>query len=372
MKIHICLISAQAAANLLPALDDTLRPDKILMVISPAMKKQAGYLEIVLKERGIFVEKLVLKNEHDFSEIENDLMDWALQNEEDEIMLNLTGGTKLMALAAQSVAKAANWEIFYVDMDTDKAIWPYKKSAAPQKLAEKLKLKHYLQSYGFSLPNRPTAAQSPHSNQRLAKTLVTQIGSLEFALSRINWLAQQAENKNKLQVEIDTVQKDCPGFEVILREFEQAGHISVKDSILQFNDEKSRNYVKGGWLELHVFDALTRIPGIQDKAADLEVLHEETGAKNQFDAIFMAHNRAFIIECKTGRMDKPESPKANDALFKLAENCKRIGSGTKGIFITYRDLKTPEKRLANALNIDVISGVEINRLDERMQYLIRK
>ena len=139
-----------------------------------------------------------------------------------------------------------------------------------------------------------------------------------------------------------------------------------------------RNFVKGGWLELHTMQALNQAHGaigVQDKAIGLEVVHEATGTQNELDIAFMARNRLFVIECKTARIDKPQSSggkprpaKANDTLFKLAENCFRIdGLGAKGMLVSYRALNDPEMRLAKALGIAVVAGQETAQLPQKLK-----
>ena len=62
--------------------------------------------------------------------------------------LNVTGGNKLMALAAQAVAQAAGWPAFYVDVDTDQIIWLDKTRPAQT-----------------NQPNQPTNKQPNQTNQ---------------------------------------------------------------------------------------------------------------------------------------------------------------------------------------------------------------
>jgi hypothetical protein len=89
----------------------------------------------------------------------------------------------------------------------------------------------------------------------------------------------------------------------------------------------------------------------------------------------MARNRLFVIECKTARIDKPQGnadrpapPKANDTLFKLAENCRRIGGqATRGMLVSYRKLGEAELRLAKALNIEVVAGADIASLPQKLK-----
>ena len=42
--IHVCLVSAQAAPNLLPILDSDFKPKKAIFLVSKTMKQRAEYL----------------------------------------------------------------------------------------------------------------------------------------------------------------------------------------------------------------------------------------------------------------------------------------------------------------------------------------
>jgi hypothetical protein len=369
VNIHVCLVSAQAAANLLPALDPALKPQRAVLVVSSKMEQRAEHLRTVLKGNGIEVVKLDLIDEHDYAQTETALQELAETLKQEEVFLNITGGTKLMSLAAQTVAAAYGWTMFYVDADTDTVSWLGKDAPPPHLLKQQLRLPHYLQSYGFALGARPERPQPSKAHQQLIETLLMQIGSLESSLATLNWLAQGAEEKRSLVARLDEHQKDSRSLELLLRHFSEAGVLAVEGSLIRFTDDASLTFVKGGWLELHVMNIVHRISGelgIRDKAANLEVI-DAGGTKNELDVAFMAHNRLFVIECKTARMDKPEAPKANETLFKLVENCRRIGGiGTRGMLVSYRGLRDSEKRLARALGIEVVCGQDIQQLSARI------
>jgi hypothetical protein len=344
LKIHICLVSAQAAPNLLPVLDTALKPEKVVLLVSGKMQRMAESLVAVCKELGIKVDTVPLADEHSYPAIEQTLLDVATANEGHEILLNLTGGTKLMALVAHSVAVEADWRSFYVDVDTDTVTWLDRESP-PQALGEQLRLRHYLRAYGFDLPDTPSRPQASRAQRELTQTLVSQIGSLEKPITQLNWLAQQAEDRRQLASAMSQAQQGCPNLAALLRHFSDAGVLRVDRSDIVFPDEAARNFAKGGWLEHHVFDAVARATGplaIRDKAINLKVCNQ--GVVNEFDVALMVRNRLFAIECKTARMDKPEAPKANDTLFKFAEICRRVGGlGTRGMLASYRSLREPEK-----------------------------
>jgi Domain of unknown function (DUF1887) len=370
--VHVLLVSAQAAPNLLPALDPAIKPMEAILLVSEKMKVRADALETVLQEAGVKTSRVALDNEHDFARLEEALLDVATRREGDHIALNVTGGTKLMALAAQSVASEAGWAVFYVDVDTDEVILLGK---APQRkrLATTLRLSHYLRAYGHTPQQTVERPRSGGRHDELLKTLVTQVGSLQQPLSQLNWLAQEAEDRNQLQVRLSDQQTDSRGLEALLRNFEEGGVLTMSGNTLKFASEADRDFAKGGWLEQHVLRTVNSVSGelaIRDKAANLVVV-DDTGVKNELDVTFMARNRLFVIECKTARMDKPAAPKANDTLFKLSEVCRRVGGlGTRGLLASYRPLREAERRLAQALGIKLVCGAELARLDEALKHWV--
>lgn len=372
--IHVCLVSDQAAANLLPALDPALKPTEVVLLVSAKMRSRAEHLETVLRETSVDTSRVDLPDEHDHAALEAALLEVAGAREGQSIALNVTGGTKLMALAAQSVAAAAGWAVFYVDADTDEVIW-----LAPvrhrQRLSQQLRLRHYLRGYGFTLTQ---GVPRPHNERRyddLLRALVTQAGQLAQPLAQLNWIAQQAEDQHRLQVSLSDEQADSRALETLLREFEAADVLRRQDGTLTFASAAERDFVKGGWLERHVFQTLAALKGelgVRDDAMNL-VVEDANGVRNELDVAFLARNRLFVIECKTARMDSPTAPKANDALFKLAENCRRIGGlGTRGMLVSYRPLGEAERRLAGALNITLATGADLARLKDAISGWVRR
>jgi len=372
--VHILLVSAQAAPNLLPALDPALKPREAVLMVTGKMQARADALESVLIEAGVKTSRVALPDEHDFTLLENTLLEVAGVRDGQTIALNVTGGTKLMALAAHSVARAAGWSVFYVDVDTDEVIW-LDQSCHRQPLSQQLRLPHYLRGYGFKLEQGIERPQPNRHHNDLLATLIQQIGSLESAIGQLNWLAQNAEEKQRLAVDLSDNQRDSRSLDVLLRIFEEAQALTVEGDTVRFKSETERDFAKGGWLEHHVYRTISTLSGelqIRDKAANLKVFDRDK-VQNELDVAFLARNRLFVIECKTARMDKPEAPKANDTLFKLAEICKRVGGlGTRGLLASYRPLRDPEKRLAQALGIEVVCGSELMRLEEKLKQWVKR
>ena len=370
---HILLVSAQAAPNLLPTLDPELRPREAVLVVSGKMQKRAEDLERVLREAGVQTSRVDVENEHDLGSLEEAFLRIADDKAGHRIALNLTGGTKLMALAAQNVASTAGWESFYVDVDTDEAI-PLDRTQPARALAPALGLSHYLQAYGFRREKATPPPPLREGADELLQTLVTQVGSLERPLGQLNWLAEQAERNNRTSVQMNDAQLDSRSLNALLRSFEEAGLLRVVGEAIHFTDAPARSFAKGGWLERHVFRRVAALRdelGMRDQEANLHLVDAE-GVRNELDVAFIARNRLFVIECKTSRMDGERSEKANDTLFKLAEVCRRVGGlGARAMLVSYRQMREAELQLASALGIDVVFGAAIARLDDRLRAWVR-
>ncbi len=366
-SIHILLVSAQAAPNLLPTLDPEIKPERVVLLVSSKMQERAESLTKVFRESSIVVDQIALPNEHDLNALEEVVLDIALRYPDKPVAFNLTGGTKLMALVAQSVAATANCATFYIDVDTDEVIW-LDRSRPAHKLTAALRLRHYLQSYGFSISDRQHPANPP-SFQLLQETLVKNVSSFERPLGDLNFLAQSAQDKPNLQIRLDERQQDSRALEALLRHFEEAGALSVNGGQIRFANESARFFCNGGWLEHHIFQTLNNLREklhVRDKACNL-VVEDRNGVRNELDIAFMARNRLFVIECKTARMDKDGSNRANDTLFKLSEISRRVGGlGTQAMLASFRKLNEPELKLAKALNIRVVCSDQLSRLDEHL------
>ena len=367
--VHVLLVSAQAAPNLLPTLDPELRPREAVLVVSGKMKARADDLERVLREAGVGTSRVAVDNEHDLQSLEKAFLEIAESRAAQRIALNVTGGTKLMALAAQQIAGAADWDVFYVDVDTDEAI-PLDKTKPHRQLKPALGLSHYLQAYGYRKEGNPVQQPIEPRVNDLLSTLVLQVGSLEKPLGQLNWLADRAESRGRLESRMSPEQLDSLSLGALIRNFEDAGLVMLEGDTLRFTSEAARAFVKGGWLERHVFRRVAALAGelgIRDKASNL-VLVDAGGVKNELDVIFIARNRLFVIECKTARMDGDRAGKANDALFKLSEVCRRVGGlGTRAMLASYRRLSEAERRLAHALGIELACGSELAQLDDRLR-----
>ena len=377
---HLCLVSAQATPNLLPLLDDAWRPKKVVLACSAQMKHAAQALRAVIqtKASGMVVETLELPNAYDYAALSDSFLSYLAEHESEHIALNVTGGTKLMAVAAQEAFRSAGKPVFYVNVESDEVLVIGEKSTgqAAQPLRAKLKVHEMLRAHGYSV----TTQEHPQITRELrdlTARLVDRVSSAGRALGALNALARAARDNN-LRVELNRDQSSMALGDVVAL-FADAGLLRQQGDTLIFKDEESRFFANGGWLEAHVYEALQSLraqhDGLTDVAMGVRVAFGgqdprsagKAKDKNEIDVAFLYRN-LHLIECKTANLaqgGKGDNNKATEALYKMESLLKLGGLRTRGMVVDYRgQLASSEadRQRAKESHIEIVSGVQLKDL----------
>lgn len=365
---HVVLVSAQPTPNLLPALDKRTRPRRILLVVSPDMGGRAAWLENLYQARRIATERLPIDDAWSVPHIQDSLLDWLLGHADEPLALNLTGGTKLMAIAAQATFAAAGLPMFYVHPEKNQIVPLFESDEPPFRLEERIGIKEYLAAHGVTETGRADT-RIPDDWVAYAERLIEDIERYKDALATLNLLAAQAERRGL--VARWEHRPTGPAWESLRDLCEQFALASFDGTGVRFTNESARAYIAGGWLEhlLHRrLEGLADELGIQDLALNLRVERGQ-GVKNELDLAFLAHNRLFLIECKTRRFpgqDHEDAPAA-EALYKLDTLRDVGGLNTRSLLASFRPLGHYDRQRANDLNIKTIVAGELRNLREHLR-----
>ena len=270
---HLCLVSAQAMPNLLPLLDYRWRPQRVL-ACSAKMQRAAASLTTVVKSKGqgIAVELLDLPDAYEYAALSEVFLQFLVEHEADDIALNVTGGTKLMAVAAQEASRFAGKAVFYVNVESDEVL-VIGEHARSQPLQARLRVHELLEVHGYEVIRREQP-QVRADLRDFGARLIDRVESAGAALGWLNALASQANHEPGLRHEVGT-----PGRRALLGDviglFEDAGQLRRKGRDLFFSDEAARVFVNGGWIETQVYEALQSLrsahPLLTDVAMNLHV-----------------------------------------------------------------------------------------------------
>ena len=375
--IHVCLVSDQAAPNLLPILDSEFKPQKAVFVISTKdeIKEKANSLKLAFKQNDIDVDILELSDEFDFQSMETELFDLLSSYENENIALNVTGGTKLMAIAAQNVFSGVK-PIFYINTNKEEIIFISKendKHIPVQKLNTKTLINTYLSSYGVSVLKN----KDDFNFYKLAvftERFVRRQEDYKDIISKLNLLAFNASN-SKLETNFTNYSNDL---KLILEDLADEGLVRLNGDIVDFKNEQTRSFLNGNWLEYFTYKQANGIADVIDADWTVEVVHSKyennkIAVNNALDVIFMAKNKFHIIECKTINFEIPENrDKLQSYLDKLKSLKDYGGSLTKVCLVSFYPIPQATKRRAEKDNIEIIDDYRIKNLKERIQNWIKK
>lgn len=373
-QAHFCLVSDQAAANFLPIAH--FKPKHVVLIVSPKMKEKADWLEAAIKKAapGTRIRQIDIKEEPN-----ENIFYWASEIEklkEKRPVVNLTGGTKLMAFAAMRAANLAGCPAFYLDQfNSFITVFPSGESTekVPSFSMEfKPKLQYYFASYGYDCTKDPEAAKPMKNEEKEFVRELVMKPELRNVVPMMNGLVAAAEGKNRTNGLKDMMDKMNPNLQesirVWIRNFEDAGYLKKEGDELCFDGEEERFYVAGGWMEKYVAGCLSEL----GKRPFLNLEVKIGNVKNEFDVAFFDQNCPCIIECKTSQMQASKSANktrqkqvnqfANDVVYKLETLRKTGGLNTKLFLVSYQEVAKQAKDRAKQSNIVVIDGERIKDL----------
>lgn len=370
LKNHIVLVSRQALPSLLGASIPGREPSRIHAVVTPAMRPEGRLLAKALEAHGrkCAFEEHLLANSADQEALYAVLEKIRVACGGESLAINLTGGTKLMALAAAEWAHVCEVPAFYIDTDGEQVIrvgsnWSY----AP--LPDVLSVRGLLAANGFDMERAETEPVSAQRREALNALLALACGQVgEKALGRLNRLAETAARASLC------ARDDGPAtgtWRDLLAICRAAGTAREGNGHVAFPDEAARRWCNGGWLEEYVRMTLFRLKSaqrIRDFASSVSVRRE--GVLNELDALFATRNRLFTIECKTSIMSGsglPLSGQATSALYKLDSLNDRLGGVfARSMLCSVRPLDHRDRERARTMGVRIVSGKELLNLEEKL------
>uniref|UniRef100_UPI00356171A9 Card1-like endonuclease domain-containing protein n=1 Tax=Pontiella sp. TaxID=2837462 RepID=UPI00356171A9 len=361
---HIIMVSGQMVPNVTPVLDETIRPERVILCASNRMLEQADTLTAFFKAKKIEAEVFPLGSAYDFSELQDRFLELAARFEDTaSVAVNLTGGTKLMTIAAQLVFD--EFPRFYVIPEQDLAVMVDAQHPETYAIQDRILLRDYFAIHGYSVNEQQRKKKIPEKTGALADALLKNYDTYKNQLGVLNALAAKAEDAYSLSVRNEISDSTCE----LLNLFYGHGSISYyDDKKIEFASKESRSFCKGFWLEDFICGELAKVDaeiGLQDWAASIEI-ESASGTRNEIDAAFLHNNELYVIECKTARMDQ----KGSDVLYKLDTIRGYAGLYTKSIVATFKDLEAHDRRRAEDLKITLVEGRNLNRFAERILALL--
>lgn len=380
---HICLLSEQPTPNICPLLDRRTRADEVVFVVSEQQRPRLEHLRPVLKRYHIAVRELPIRQAYGAvmetqQAIEGEI--GRLREAGRNVLVNATGGTKPMAIAAHMAAFNLEVPAFYVHADRlDWLYLPPDTAHTPFELEERLKLPDFLRTYGFDSQLEPRSYLD--GSEGLLHDLLIRPDAYASGVSALNFHAARAGNHAKLRSELQPGDPGNRSFQEVLDLFGNHGLLEIRNNALHFGDEERRFFCAGGWLEQHVLDTLhamrgrlgARLNDLQGSVTVSALDARTRPVKNEIDVAVLYDNALHTIECKarvfaSSRRPEEAGQAATQALYKLATLRRELGGiRARAMLVSYQPVQPHHRERAAALDIKLIAGNDLRHLSTSLR-----
>lgn len=386
MLIHIAIVSDQILANLIPALME--RPDKVYLVTSAAMsaKGMDNRLKKQLARQGIATEirqhapdtGLEAIREYAFG-LHDDIL---CAHPEATLVLNATGGTKLMALGFVEMLRKDAARVIYTDTAHQRIEVLYDRNQdnpSPIPMQDVLDVRAYLSAQGFVHQGDQTLdkgrMERMTARKPVCKYLARHAAGLGDFIGAINALAGKALDERGEQIVWPPQsfrEKPKGRWAEALREITRAGLLEWDEGVeIDFRDAESTRFLQGGWLEEYAWHVV-RDERVHDTRLNVRGTWEGAQqAKNEFDVLACHRNQLLFIECKTLKFDAGQND--NDLSYKV----ESLGKDTRGLYgetwlLSARDPSDVLRDRSRQAGFKLIGPAELPHLREWVQAWMQK
>lgn len=380
-KVSVMIVSEQTVQNVL-FIKHIGHCDYYYFISTEEMEIKKGMTDKIISALYIKKEstRIILVPDDTLPEIDAILQrDFDMQDD-DSIMVNMTGGTKIMSLGVYNYfARLGSASIYYIPIGKNKIskIFPYRRNGTSD-ITERLTLKEYLTSYGVRIVKEDDSelgktTKSDSVTRNIFKTFLDPDKRKEFQRIsekvRIKYRGRNIK-KNTLKSEEASVYQET------LRLCDYGMEFLDQDVITK-NETK---YITGDWFEEYMYNFIMEI-GLVDKEnirQGFELVKAES--KNEYDVMFVKENSLYVIECKTDISDHANDQQGKiselftSTLYKAATLKKEFGLVVNYYLFALNDfsvLSDDQKKRAKNLAINLV-GIDVIGNDHNLEeYLLR-
>lgn len=291
-------------------------------------------------------------------------------SEFERIIVNITGGTKMMSIAAYEFFNKnyPDAELWYKPIDKKDEYHICNKPIKTLKINYNLTVKEYLEACGIFedryFSKKPEFDESYcieffqlYINNDNIRKLVEKIRTL-FRANNAPY-SKQMKKKDKIDL---TLSDDLSE---ILIELNKIKFPLQEDKILT---KAKMEFLTGGWFEEYVYYKIKKKNNLSENSINLGVFLNPKPkdkerlkyfANNDLDVVYVKNNEFYVIECKT---DITEQGLFNETVYKMAALRKYFGLSVKSVLATLSDLNEEKKEKASVFQIQIIDKLDLTNL----------
>lgn len=367
MTILFHLISGQNLPVFIAS--EFIKPQKNIYLITEDSKDNLNELFKLIK-----VESEVLQiPAFSFNGIQDIIEKKMIEYENEELILNFTGGTKIMSVACLDLFRKYDKKAIYINSEDNKILRFSKNKTLLFPLTTKIKPSEYLALMGQDIKIKNELKNDEYED---LKNTTTDLLSKHFSILGNFLLAfakdtnRQKENsypndffytaKGKANGTFIKFNKNIVEFNLMI---ENNLLLNVKTKKLEYIE-----YLRGKWFEdacynkiksLNLFDSIEKNLELDFKDDTID----DDFSKNEFDIIAMKGIYPYLFECKSGAI------KSNDIDKLISMRKKYLGRYSSIIFITFFD---PNPLIKERLFENKIPLIQYNNLENLIEITQKK
>ncbi len=396
-SVMVSLVSQQTIPNVLAILH--FKPERLLFVSTEKMQ-QNHTVEAILK--ALEIKGLPFSSEqYDIIKVEEnsvkDCMDklknWTkgLSLNRSKIIVNLTGGTKMMSIGAYEAFKGLPCQMIYIPFPQNEFVIPYPPHNVrpPIPIEVRLRVVEYLTAYGISITAKGITniteqdikrieQRGKLARDRFAKTkfIYDHYPRLKPFLKQIWSELKTLEQKGPNEFQNALKQEQGLAFSFTYSHFlNEDLHTLFRHWGFKAHGQKvhcrlntdTYQYFIGGWLEEYVYNTLFELTkeGLTDVQLNLQLFRK--GVQNEFDVMFTYENALYFVECKS--LDQRHD-KNQDILYKVGALQSDFGLRVKSFLATQSpsifdkkgEIKDSLKKRARHMHTEILPLTQIGNL----------
>ena len=307
----IALVSDQRMQNIIPLFQKNLMVGHLVLVVSlSGQQRNQRYLTIAEEIRTVFATSHTLFSELDVTIAEAGVVPFNIsagqevielllgQFPSDRVVVNITGGTKPMSIAAYAAARQRGVTALYLDSAGEQLVWLQADDTIETEPLDihPITVEIALAAHGRTIDWNQTYPRQPSKQQlTFIRALNGSFGPLKRTINQLRHIRQTRYKATEwpLQIRADQL--------LINRHVDKALRAS---ELFEFTSDTIRVsqsawhfLMSGQWLEAYVYIMLID-SGLFDNVQINVCL---TDIPNELDIVCTSHGKLALIECKTGR-----------------------------------------------------------------------
>lgn len=356
--------------------------DYYYFISTEEMENKKGMTDKITSALSIKKEntRIILVPDDTLPEIDAILQrDFDMQDD-DSIMVNMTGGTKIMSLGVYNYfARLGSASIYYIPIGKNKIskIFPFRRNGTSD-ITARLSLKEYLTSYGVRIINDGGSDFAKTSkNQSITRNIFKSFldEGKRSEIQRISEVVRIKYRGSKIRKNTQNTEESS-----VFEETRKLHAYGMEFSEEDFITKTETKYITGDWFEEYIYNFITEISHLHKDNIRQGIQLEKASNSNEYDVMFVKENSLYVIECKTDISDYTDDQQGKiselftSTLYKAATLKKEFGLVVKYYLFALNDfsvLRDHQKNRAENLGINLV-GLDIIGNDDILREYISK